>query len=318
MMIKLENILCPLDLSEDSAAALRYAVALTKSYEAKLYLYHCTDSVKLSVESCREMLGDVMMDQARKHSGILSFASIVCETIVTDGNPSEDIARLVTDKNIDLIVMASRRHYGAGALLGSTAETVSHNAACPLLIVHPDEREWVGKTTSQIDLHRILIAQDFSTASKLALNFGLSLAQEYQTELHLLHVLPYSLPLRVSEMTDEETAAFHQAALRLYKAVPAEAFLWCEVKQTIRAGEPYAEILDYAETRQIDLICMGAQDASFVKRAVFGSNTDRVLRQAPCPVLIARARQSNSATQVEAQQFLRAAFENHPHKQSSP
>ena len=190
MMIKLESILCPLDLSEDSAAALRYAVALAKSYEAKLYLYHCTDSLQLSVESCREMLGYVLRDQAREHSGILNFDSIVCETIITDGNPSEVIARLVTDKNIDLIVMASRRHNGASALLGSTAETLSHNVACPVLIVYPDEREWVGKTTSLIDLRRILIAHDFSTESELALNIGLSLAQEYQAELHLLHVLP--------------------------------------------------------------------------------------------------------------------------------
>lgn len=315
-MIKIESILCPLDLSEDSAAALRYAVALAKSYEAKLYLYHCTDSLDLSVESCREMLEYVLRDQARHHSGILNFDSIDCETIITDGNPAEVIARLATDKDIDLIVMASRRRHGASRLLGSTAETVSHNAGCPVLIVHPDEREWVGKTTSQIDLRRILIAHDFSKESKLALNFGLSLAQEYQAELHLLHVLPYPQTPQVSELTDEETAAFRSTALRLYQAVPAEAFLWCQVKQAIRAGEPYTEILDYAETHQIDLICMGAQGAGFVKRAVFGSNTDRVLRRAPCPVLIARPLKSNAETQPGAHNVLRAASENYPHKQS--
>jgi Universal stress protein family len=46
----------------------------------------------------------------------------------------------------------------------------------------------------------------------------------------------------------------------------------------------------YAEEEKIDLICMGTHGAGFGMRALFGSNVDRVLRQAPCPVLIARPR----------------------------
>jgi len=60
------------------------------------------------------------------------------------------------------------------------------------------------------------------------------------------------------------------------------------VKHNVRAGKPYREILCYAEEEEIDLICMGTHGAGFGMRALFGSNVDRVLRQAPCPVLIAR------------------------------
>jgi nucleotide-binding universal stress UspA family protein len=300
MVIKIERILCPLDLSEDSAEALRYAVALTKTYGATLYLCHCADSLELSVDINREMLGCEMRDQAREHCGIMNFASIACETIIIDGDPVEAIARLTSDKDIDLIVMASRRRNRAGALLGSTAESVSHNVGCPVLITRPGEREWVGKTNSQIDLRRILIAHDFSKESELAVNFGLSLAQEYQAQLHLLHVLPYAREPKVSEMTAGETAAFQDAALRLYQAVPPEVSLWCDVKQAIRAGRPHEEILDYAETHDIDLICIGAQGAGFLRRAVFGSNADRVLRQAPCPVLVVRPLGRSSVKQATA------------------
>ena len=52
--------------------------------------------------------------------------------------------------------------------------------------------------------------------------------------------------------------------------------------------QPYREILNYAEKNQIDLICLGAHGAGFGMRALFGSNVDRVLRQAPCPVLVTR------------------------------
>jgi len=62
------------------------------------------------------------------------------------------------------------------------------------------------------------------------------------------------------------------------------------VKQAVKEGKPYREILAYAEEQEIDLICMGVRGAGFGMRALFGSNTDRVPRQAPCPVLIARPR----------------------------
>lgn len=64
--------------------------------------------------------------------------------------------------------------------------------------------------------------------------------------------------------------------------------MWCEVKQAVREGHPYREVLSYADEHNIDLICMGASGTGFGMRALFGSNADRVLRQAPCPVIIAR------------------------------
>ena len=67
-----------------------------------------------------------------------------------------------------------------------------------------------------------------------------------------------------------------------------EVHLWYKVVQAVKCGQPYREILSYAEENEIDLICMGVHGAGFAMRALFGSNTDRVLRQAPCPALIAR------------------------------
>jgi hypothetical protein len=56
----------------------------------------------------------------------------------------------------------------------------------------------------------------------------------------------------------------------------------------VRWGKPYQEVLAYAREQEIDLICLGAKGKNFSMGALFGSNTDRVLRQAPCPVLVAR------------------------------
>src|SRR5678816_4014123 len=90
-------------------------------------------------------------------------------------------------KRQDLIVMRSRRRPHAAILLGSTAQKVSRGAPCPVLVTHPNEVEWVSFSTGEIDLRRVLIAHDFSSDSELALQYGGSLAQEYQAELHVLH-----------------------------------------------------------------------------------------------------------------------------------
>jgi nucleotide-binding universal stress UspA family protein len=134
------------------------------------------------------------------------------------------------------------------------------------------------------------VAYDFSDYSELALNYALSFAQEYQSELHLLHVLP-SFSLKEPEISWYplgEEGTYHKAAHRLQKAVPAETHLWCDIKHAVSEGQPYREILNYAEKNKIDLICLGAHGAGFGMRTLFGSNVDRVLRQAPCPVLVTR------------------------------
>jgi nucleotide-binding universal stress UspA family protein len=175
-------------------------------------------------------------------------------------------------------------------LLGSTAESVSRTAPCPVLVMHTDERDWVTGSETKIDLKRVLVAYDFSDYSELALTSALSFAQEYQSELHLLHVLP-PFTLDESEISWYplgREGAYHQAARRLQKAAPAEAHLWCEIKHAVSEGQPYREILSYAEKHEIDLICLGAHGAGFGMRTLFGSNVDRVLRQAPCPVLVTR------------------------------
>jgi len=186
--------------------------------------------------------------------------------------------------------MRSRRRPHRAALLGSTAESVSRVAPCPVLVMHNDERDWVNGFDTKIELKRVLAAYDFSDHAELALNYALAFAQEFQSQLHLLHVLP-PFALDESEISWSplgRESAYHKAAHRLQKAVPPETHLWCNVKHAVSEGQPYREILSYAEKNKIDLICLGAHGAGFGMRTLFGSNVDRVLRQAPCPVLVTR------------------------------
>jgi nucleotide-binding universal stress UspA family protein len=290
--MKLDCILCPTDLSPDSDEALRYAIALARSYNAELILLHC--DLKGDGLTNREGHDDaarLIREALARHSGSTDLSGLDWKSlIVTSDDAGETIAREAAVYGVDLIVMRSRRRPHRAALLGSTAELVSRTAPCPVLVMHTDERGWVAGDETEINLRRVLVAYDFSDHSELALNYALSFAQEYQSELHLLHVLP------PSTLTETEISwhplgrenTYHKAAQRLQKAIPPEAHLWCQIKNAVSEGHPYREILAYAEKHNIDLICLGAHGAGFGMKALFGSNVDRVIRQAPCPVLVTR------------------------------
>ena len=289
--ITFERILCPVDLTPESEESLRYAIALAKAYEAQLFLINCVDNYEAG--GLKEQHIKQLMDTSvRKHLRLPAAYDFRWDTIVVYGDPQTAIPQEAARRRVDLIVMRSRRRPFAAALLGSTAESICRTAPCPVMITHQDERGWAGFTSNEIELERILVAYDFSSDSELALSYGMSLSQEYQAQLHVLHVLPAQTiqsvsadpgyPLRGADYS------FRDAASRLQNSVPPETRMWCEVKQALREGHVYREVLSYAEEQNIDLISIGASGTGFGMRALFGSNADRVLRQAPCPVLIAR------------------------------
>jgi nucleotide-binding universal stress UspA family protein len=232
-----------------------------------------------------------MREELAKHAGTDQVDDLAVQSVIVGcDDPGDCITREAARYGADLIIMRSRRRPHRAALLGSIAESVSRTAPCPVLVLHDDEREWVNGGEREIALKRILVAYDFSDYSELALTLGLLIAQEYQAELHLLHVLP---PFTLNEPEISwyplgKESIYHKAARRLQKAVPDEAHLWCKIKNVVSEGQPYREILHYAERNEVDLICIGAHGAGFGLLTLFGSNVDRVLRQAPCPVLVSR------------------------------
>jgi nucleotide-binding universal stress UspA family protein len=321
LMINIKRILCPTDLSAEADHALRYALALTQAYEATLVVCYCAKSYEtasalpggngtgvppsyVGYSLSRGRVKDLFEGSLLHFLDPVSFTNLNWEPTIVEGEDvGEAITQTAAEKGIDLIVMRSRRRPNRAAVLGSTAESVCRTAPCPVLVTHNDEREWVADRGGEIVLKRLLVAYDFSDYSELALKYALSLAQEHQAELHLLHVLP---PGSVSEpeltwYPVGRESAYHQAARRLQKAIPEDAYLWCDIKHAVAEGHPYREVLNYAEKHDIDLISVGAHGAGFGMRALFGSNVDRVLRQAKCPVLVARPLRPAISTQTEVE-----------------
>lgn len=292
---------------------MRYALALARAYESKLIICYRAEDRKIANAAAIQQgptAYSLVQGKAKElfESALLNFlprealADLDWQGLLIEGEDvGEAITRTASEYAADLIVMRSRRRPHRAAILGSTAESVCRTAPCPVLVTHTDERDWVQPLSISISLQRVLVPYDFSDYAELALKYALSLAQEYQAELHLLHVLP---PHTVNEpekawCPNQGESAYHNTARRLQGAVPSEAKMWCEIKHAVSEGHPYREILNYAETNAIDLISIGAHGAGFGMRALFGSNVDRVLRQAPCPVLVARP---SKPTNIQAPQ----------------
>jgi nucleotide-binding universal stress UspA family protein len=128
-------------------------------------------------------------------------------------------------------------------------------------------------------LNRILACTDFSEDSDLALNYAFSAAAEYDAELTLLHVLEKA-PSRAK--TDEAIA---EATERLDKAIPPTRRNTLKIKTAVRIGEPYQQIIQFAQEAQNDMVSLGVRGRGALDIAVFGSTTYRVMQLGPCPVL---------------------------------
>jgi nucleotide-binding universal stress UspA family protein len=294
-ILNFERILCPVAQSHESDEGLRYAILIARSYGARLSVLTCNDGSSAGDETVDAMRSGIK--RAIEHS-FVSFPGSKDAvrldwdlTVVTNNRPEEAINREAASRNVDLIVMGSRRRsVPSVVVLGSTAEAVCRTAPCSVLVTGLAARHDAAKTNGNFELKKLLVATDFSSHSELALQYGLSLAQEYQSELHLLHVIAggKSSEAEISWTSQDTEGPYHTAARRLHGSVPAEVHLWSDVTHAVREGKVHREIISYAVEKDIDLICIGAHGEGFTFGTLFGTNTDRVLRQAPCPVLVTR------------------------------
>jgi nucleotide-binding universal stress UspA family protein len=273
-------------------------VALSCAFDAKLFLLHCSEQNPFGDDekwaNIESRINQLFTASLAPHLGLATFKELHWEGILRPSvyHIGSAIVQEAANQDIDLIVMRSRRRPRAAIFLGSTAEAVCRSAMCPVLVTHPREREWVGMSTGEIDLNRILIAHDFSRDSEAAVDYGVSLAQKYQAEVHFIHVLATAghtepeLAWSVATDGDRQDSAYPLTARKLQQSLPQEALLWCKFVSVVRCGRVYEEILAYAREHEIDLICMGISGSDWTIGKMLGTNVDRVLREAPCPVLV--------------------------------
>jgi nucleotide-binding universal stress UspA family protein len=302
--ICLDNILFATDFSAASEAVLPYVRAISRRYDSTIHAVHVTSEFKFVVPS--EAIDPTTLesfyegqerDAGQKMQRVdSSLEGTNHQTIVRKGDLWEIISGIIRQQKIDLLALGTHGRTGVEKmLLGSAAETLLRRALCPVLTVGP--RVSIEKSPAllepenhdgerEIQFRRILYATDFSRASLVALPFAISLAQEFQARLVLLHVMDQRTDDLMKHWGPAEGALQH-----LQHLVPEEAALWFSPEPLVHFGSPAESILQIATENNSDLIVLGVRpEAGHLGAATHlpWTTAHQVLARAACPVLTVR------------------------------
>jgi nucleotide-binding universal stress UspA family protein len=296
-MIEIKHILCPVDFSDGSRRALDHAAAIARWYGATATVLHVIPPVTSVIPSMPATLYPPVVFTAEDLSNVERELAAFAATsgavesfrmLAVAGGVTSEILRVAKEQPADLLVMGTHGRSGFDHLiLGSVTEKVLRKAPCPLLTVPPHALD--PARTAGEPFRRILCAVDFSPASMQALAFAESLAEEADARLDVLTVLEAASVFEPVPMGGPRSPATDGAARsardRLAHAVSKDARVYCHVSEIVAAGKAYVEIVREASERHSELIVIGAH-GGHAGLAAFGSTTNRVVREAPCPVLM--------------------------------
>ncbi len=286
-MISINKILCPVDFFPASDAAVHYATSLAANYEATVHLLHVvTPFIPTGYELAPDMtdvLETMKETSARQLSAVaarVTDAGVAMQSEILVGDAYDEIKRAIEAIKPDLVVMGTHGRRGVERwFMGSTTEKLLRHSPVPLLtIATPGE-----KPVTAPRFHRILVTTDFSEGTPDALAYAFSVAQENEAEIMLLHV--------VHDVAADLSGKYREPLIKgiqkqLEDSIPPEARTWCEVSTRVETGLPYRVILRIIEDQKIDLLVMNIHGKGVLDRALLGSNAERVVRAASCPVML--------------------------------
>lgn len=286
--VTIRNVLFATDFSSYSNAALPYALAVAHQYGVKLYAAHV-----LSTESYLFATPEswpAVVEQQEKQEQIdvarleMHLRGVPHQVLSPVGDISDVLFRLIRDHNIDLLVLGTHGRTGLPKLLmGSVAEKIFRQCSCPVLTVGPHvprEEKIVA------EFNKILFATDFSDESLAAMPYAISLAQEHQAHLSLLHVLKKPEAGTVNLDSD---AAF--VVRQMEKLIPPSPDFWFQPEYFVEYGAAPEQILAFASQHEADLILLGVRPAAGgLGTVTHFSHTmaQHIVAHATCPALTVR------------------------------
>jgi nucleotide-binding universal stress UspA family protein len=293
------NILLASDYSASANLAMPYAAGMARSFGATLYAMHVQEPINYALppvtwqglELTRDMEKQFLVEAIRH-----DFPDVKPHVLHGEGVVWRAIEAAIRKHEIDLVVVGTRGRAGIGkALLGSVAEEILRHAPCPVLTVGPQACHETGRRGRMAS---ILFATDFGAASLAAAPIAVSLAEEYQAKLTLLHVKEKRGGQEMRMPCDGAEACEQ----RLRGLVAEEAKLWCEPHFVVdcgtgdRQGAAWERILGQAEAREADLIVMGVHAPEGVPGAASHleiATVHGVVAHARMPVLTVRGAAPN-------------------------
>jgi nucleotide-binding universal stress UspA family protein len=284
--VTLKNILYLTDFSEPSEAALPFVAAIAREYQAKVCALYVLIPVPMASATPESAGAMIEAQEEGAQAGIQrlesQLAGLPHEAYVDRGlGVWPSVEEAIKEYGIDLIVLGTHGRTGAQKLLlGSVAEEIFRRSHVPVLTIGPWARKELHRGAK---FRRVLFATDFTEESLAAAPYAVSMAQENQARLILLHVM--------REPSEAPWESVANAMGQLHELVPADAELWCLPEPVVEYGNPGEQILKTAKERGADLIILGVRNAAGHLGAATHlerTTAHKVVAHALCPVLTVR------------------------------
>lgn len=306
-MIAIQRILCPVDFTDYSRRALDHARVIARWYGASVTALHVLEVPDIGVAPGVPGLQppapspadrERVLAALRQFAGTEPASGAPGEVLLREGHPVREILAQAAAMHADLLVLGTHGRSGfERLLLGSVAEKVLRRADCPVLTV--PRRLSDAAPGTPVVVKRILCPVDFSAASLRALEYAMSMAEEADAHLTVLHVIAHELGseadmpdaliiegrLTLAEFRQQREESIRR---RLKAIVPDSIAEFCSAESRVAYGKPAREILRLAAEQEAELVVMGVEGRGAADLAVFGSTTQQVVRGAVCPVLTLR------------------------------
>ena len=286
--MEIKNVLFPTDFSPAADGAIPYVSEIVRRFGARLYALYVRPPVinPMTEPASWPALERAAMAEAKaqRQSLLEAFLGIKPEVMIEEGDFWQILKSIIEQQRIDLIVLGTRGRSGAAKFfLGSKAEEIFREAPCAVLTIGP----YSHTKPQRGEFTEILYATDFSPSSAGAVAYAISLAQEFQAHLTLLHVIADEKAgdlVHAAELTGS-------AERLLRRFVSPEAEIWCEPHFAVERGPAAEKILEVAKQKKADLIVLGVRQPSGFPGAATHlpiAIAHHVVSRAECPVLTVR------------------------------
>ena len=295
-----KRILVPLDGSELAERALGPALALAKQNSAELLLLNApmvAPALTAVVHSYDIPAFDMSMKQMHHEAeqyltykrDTLRHEGVVVRKLVVEGDPATVIVDAAEEHRIDLIIMSTHGYTGVERwVMGSTAERILQSAPCPVLIVR-----------SRHPIQQMVITLDGSELAEQALAPGLAVAQALSAHVRLLRVKePSDKPSAdlVQQLDHVEPGLgqhmmedFYANVDNYVERIRVECQeVYSDIEGVSLVGYAAPTIADYLRTNEVDLVVMATHGRTGLGRWIYGSVTQKILRNMPCAMLVVR------------------------------
>jgi nucleotide-binding universal stress UspA family protein len=145
-----------------------------------------------------------------------------------------------------------------------------------------------------IELKNVLVPTDFTDHSERAALYAVELAKRFSAQIHCIHVSDVPADLLatsayyVTGPSEQFVDQIREESRKGLASFVAKNFPDVDVKPVFLEGRPFIEIIRYAREQRIDLIVIATHGRSGIQHVLFGSVAEKVVRKAPCPVLVVK------------------------------